>query len=91
MFDQIIAMVPEQWRGLFEILVAPIAWIPDMQQVILEFFLDSPSVWIATAKFLFLLLPALLWISAVWCTQLTLYTLPFRSRRVNFISMILLS
>ena len=91
MFDQILAMVPEQWRGLFELLIAPIAWIPQMQRLILEFFLDSPSAWIAAAKYLFLFFPALLWVSAIWCTQLSIFTLPFRSRRVNFISMILLS
>ena len=55
MFEQIIEMFPEQWKGTVELLLAPISWIPKMQQLVLEFFLDSPSVWIAIAKFLFLL------------------------------------
>jgi hypothetical protein len=91
MFEQIFEMVPEQWRGIFEILMAPISWIPGMQQLVVEFFMDSSSGWITAAKFIFLLFPAMLWISAIWCTQLAIYTVPFRSRRVNFFSAILLS
>jgi hypothetical protein len=30
MFEQIIEMVPEQWKGIFELLLAPISWIPKM-------------------------------------------------------------
>ncbi len=91
MFEQIIEVVPEQWKGIVELLLAPISWIPKMQQVVLEFFLDSPSAWIAVGKILFLLFPAMLWIGAIWCTQLAIYTVPFRSKRVNFFSLILLS
>jgi hypothetical protein len=42
------------------------------------------------AKYVLLALPALLALSAVWCTQASLYTLPFRSRRIEFLSMLLL-
>jgi len=91
MFEQIISIVPEQWRGLFELLTAPLSWIPVVQQWIVEFFLDSSSGWVAVTKYLFLLFPVLLWITAIWCTQLSIYTLPFRSRRVDFFSAILLA
>ncbi|MBI3596947.1 MAG: hypothetical protein HY203_07340 [Nitrospirae bacterium] len=87
MFDQL----PEQWKEIIEALAAPIAWIPVMQQAILDFFLDSPSGWIAAGKFILMIFPALLIVSAVWCTQLSIYTLPFRSGRVKFITMILLA
>jgi len=80
----------ETWRDVLEVLAVPISWIPAMQQALLDFFLQSDSAWIAAAKHLFLLLPTLLLVSAVWCTQLSIYTLPFRSGRVKFITLILL-
>src|SRR3989442_7336574 len=73
--------VPETWKDLFEMLAALVSWIPGMQEALFEFFTDSSSGWAATGKALFLLMPILLWLSAVWCTQLLLYTLPFRSGR----------
>jgi hypothetical protein len=86
MFERILNMVPEQWRSVAEVLLAPIAWIPGMQDVLLTFFAYSESGWHAAAKFLFLLFPVLLWAAAVWCTLLAVYTIPFRSDRVNFFS-----
>ncbi len=69
----------------------PIAWILPMQRAILDFFLNSSSPWLAAGKFVFLLFPLLLWLGIIWCTQLSLYTVPFRSRRINFITTLLLS
>jgi len=69
----------------------PIVWIFPMQRAILDFFLHSSSPWIAAGKFLFLLFPLLLWLGIIWCTQLSLYTVPFRSKRINFITTLLLS
>jgi hypothetical protein len=92
MFEQIIAQVPERWREVVTLLLAPIAWIPRMQQVLMDFFLDGSSPpSLTAAKFILLLFPVLLGVAAVWCTQLSLYTLPFRSGRVRFISMMLLT
>lgn len=91
MFEQIIEMVPEQWQDLVAILIAPIQWIPEMQWWFIDFFTDSASPWIAVAKFVFLFLPALLWIAAMWCTQLSIYTIPFRSGRLKFFSMMLMA
>jgi hypothetical protein len=69
----------------------PIAWIFPMQRAILDFFLHSSSPWLAAGKFMFLLFPLLLWLGIIWCTQLSLYTVPFRSKRINFITTLLLS
>jgi len=91
MIDQIIARLPEAWRGGGELAAAPIAWVPRLQQVLLDFFLDSSSGWSTAAKCIGLLFPALLGLAAAWCTGLALYTLPFRSRRVEFVSTLLLT
>ena len=91
MFEDLIAMVPEQWRGVVEALLTPLAWVPVMQEDVFRFFMQSDSVWTSVAKFVLLLFPMLLWIGAIWCTQLAIYTLPFRSGRQKFFSMILIS
>jgi len=91
MFSEIEGMLPEQWQLAFRLIVAPIDWIASFQQSMISFFLESDSVGIALAKFLFLLLPCLLCVAAVWCTQLSIYTIPFRSGRIHFFSLTLLS
>lgn len=91
MFERLVEMAPPEWQNFIEMLVSPLAWIPLMQQRLAGFIFNSPSGWIAAAKVFFLLFPLLLWIAAIWCTHLSLYTLPFRSGRVQFISMMLMA
>ncbi len=91
MIEEMIARLPEAWRELAALLAAPVAWIPRLQQALLAFFLESSSPWAAAARCVFLLLPALLAVAAVWCTQLSLYTLPFRSSRGRLVSLLLLA
>ena len=88
---QATSISSNQFQEILRILLMPIAWIFPMQRAILDFFLHSSSPWIAAGKFLFLLFPLLLWLGIIWCTQLSLYTVPFRSKRINFITTLLLS
>lgn len=89
MLEQIIEAVPERWREVVAILMVPIVWIPGMQRGLVQFLLESPSLWIAAVKYLFLVFPAVLLVVAAWCTQCSLYTLPFRSRRQAFVTTML--
>jgi hypothetical protein len=84
-------LVPERWQEVIGLLLAPIAWVPRMQEVLLAFFMSPASPWVTAAKYVFLLFPALLAVGAVWVTLLSLYTLPFRAGRVRFLSMMLLA
>ena len=88
---QATSISSNQLQEILRILLIPIVWIFPMQRAILDFFLHSSSPWIAAGKFLFLLFPLLLWLGIIWCTQLSLYTVPFRSKRINFITTLLLS
>ncbi len=81
----------DQWQEIFEILLVPIKWIIPLQKALIDFFVHSSSAWGAIGKYLFLLFPLLLLVGAVWSTQLSLYTLPFRSKRINFITTLLLA
>ena len=89
--EELIGSFPQQWQEIVGLLLAPIVWIPRTQHVLMDFFMRSPSMWVAAAKYVLLLLPALLGVLALWCTQLSLYTLPFRSNRVHFASAMLLA
>src|SRR6266850_371933 len=74
---------------LVSFVLASIGWILEMQRSLLEFFLDSPTGWVAAGKYVFLLFPVLLFVAAAWCTQVAMYTIPFRSKRINFIQKML--
>jgi hypothetical protein len=89
--EQIAVMVTDQWKPLLDLLAIPIAWIPGMQRALLGFVLLSGSGAMAVVYYLLLLFPVLLWISAIWCTQLSIYSLPFRSGRVDFIKQMLMA
>src|SRR5436309_14950491 len=89
--EELISSFPQQWQEIIGLLLAPIVWIPRTQHVLMDFFTRSPSMWVAAVKYLLLLLPALLARLARSCTQLSIYTLPFRSNRVHFMSAMLLA
>ncbi len=89
--ERIIEVFPEGWRQFMEVLLAPIAWIPEAQQMFLAFFLQSSTGWHMMLKVFLLLPPVFLLIAALWSTQLALYTIPFRSRRVSFVSLLIVS
>jgi len=84
-------MLPERWQEVVELLVAPVAWVPRMQEALLAFFLNPSAPWLTAVKYVLLLFPALLAVGAIWVTLLSLYTLPFRAGRVRFVSMMLLA
>jgi hypothetical protein len=89
--QQISDVSTEQWQEILRILLIPLVWILPFQKSLLNFFLHSSSAWAAIGKYLFLFFPVILLLGAVWCTQLSIYTLPFRSKRVNFVSTLLLA
>ena len=89
--QEFITAFPEQWRQVIGMLMSPIAWIPRTHEILMDFFLESPSAWVAAAKYVLLLFPAALGLAAIWCTQLSIYTLPFRSARLQFASALLLT
>jgi hypothetical protein len=91
MIDRIIGKLPEAWRGPAELLAAPIAWVPVLQQTLMSFFFEPQPGWMAALKYIFLLFPVLLGVVAVWSTGLSVYTLPFRSGRTRFVSLVLLA
>jgi len=91
MNDELTQIIPDPWKSLVHFLTIPVSWIPDMQRALMDFVLASSTGWLSGVYYLLLLFPVLLWIGAVWCTHLTLYTLPFRSGRIELLRMLLLA
>ena len=83
--------VPERWQEVIDLVLAPIAWIPRMQEALIAFFASPAARWTMALKYIFLLIPALLAVAAVWITMLSIYTLPFRASRIRYVSMMLLA
>ncbi|PYM95536.1 MAG: hypothetical protein DME08_15625 [Candidatus Rokuibacteriota bacterium] len=91
MLDSLIDTLPDSWHDVAEMASLPIAWIPKLQHTLVPFFFESASPWAAAAKCVFLLFPLLLALAGIWCTQLSIYTLPFRASRTRFGSLLLLA
>ncbi|MER3423253.1 MAG: hypothetical protein C4293_08485, partial [Nitrospiraceae bacterium] len=61
MFEQILYDIPERWQEVIELLAAPLMWIPEMQQAVMDFLFESSSGWLVALKVALLLFPMLLW------------------------------
>lgn len=84
MFDAIA--VPEEWQLLIQLLMLPIAWIPAVQSVMFDWAWYAADGWAATLLMrTFVVLPVFLVIVVFWSTMLSMYTVPFRSNRGDFL------
>ena len=62
---ELIQQIPEPWRQLADVLIAPLAWIPRLQHALWDFFFAPAPLWLVLLKALFLAFPALLAIAVV--------------------------
>ncbi len=83
--------LPEQWHQTLHALASGFTWIIDFQRVALPFTFTGDTAAAGAAKAVFLLLPASLLVVALWSTMASLYTLPFRSGRSGFLTVLLMS
>jgi hypothetical protein len=79
-------LVPDEWSGAAELLSTPISWIPAWHTAMINFAWYGGSGWEIVLKRALVMLPMLLIIAAIWCTMVSLYTLPFRSARGGFLT-----
>ena len=89
MLQQVQNLVPEEWSGAFELLSAPVSWIPAWQSAMINFAWYGSSPTEVLVKRVLVMLPMLLLIAAMWSTMVSLYTLPFRSVRGSFLTSML--
>ncbi len=91
MFVTLQQAFPAQWQQTLQVLASGFTWILDFQHLVLPFTFTGTTATEGAAKAVFLLLPASLIVAALWCTMASLYTLPFRSGRSGFLTVLLLS
>ena len=82
--------IPEPWNDLIEILSIPIAWVPRLGGTVIDYIVDANGL-TAAFTYVFLFFPAMLIMGGLWVTQLSLYTLPFRSGRLDFVKIMLMA
>ncbi len=83
--------LPEQWQQTLRLIASGFTWILDFQRLVLPFSVTGTTAAEGAAKAVLLLLPTALLVAALWCTMASLYTLPFRSGRGGFLTMLLMS
>jgi len=90
MFDSFAQIFPAEWQGAVLLLLAPLRWLADVQSTTVQALLGAhPAgrllLWVV------LLIPALVIAAGMWCTALSLYTIPFRSGRGTFLTAMLMT
>ena len=85
------AFVPSEWQGTFDLLAAPVAWIPGWHLAMINFVWYGDTTLEIVLKRVVVLLPMLLVLTGVWVTMVSLYTIPFRSNRGRFATALLTS
>jgi hypothetical protein len=81
--------IPEQWRGLISLIALPILWFLPLQSYLIHFVWFSDIWGLGILRRIFLLMPVMCSIVGLWCTMLSVYTLPFRSNRTHVVGMFL--
>lgn len=75
----------QQWSfilsQLFDWVMAGLAWIVPFQSRVFGFVLQGDNFWSLAGTAILLLLPAGVFIAAIWGTMVSLYTIPFRLGR----------
>lgn len=74
------------WNGASAFIFAPLIWIPDWQSFIISFAWYGGSTFEVILKWIILLPPILMLVAAVWVTMISLYTVPFRYGRIEFLT-----
>jgi hypothetical protein len=90
MFESFAQIFPASWHSAVLTLLAPMRLLADWQSTVSLAWTDGPLAGRALAWVL-LLMPALLLAAGMWCTVVSLYTLPFRSGRGYFITALLMA
>src|SRR5438046_8987776 len=90
MFDTIAQLFPAQWQGGVLLLLTPLRWLADWQPTMIQALIGGhPAgrlfMWVV------LLVPGRVLMAGMWCTALSLYTIPSRSARGNFITSVMMA
>ena len=85
--NPVLSVLPADWE---DFLTTPWGWMASSGQVLLDFFLNV-SGWEAALSYTLLLFPAFLLFGGICSTSLAVYSLPFRSARLDFVKMMFIA
>jgi hypothetical protein len=91
MFESFAELFPANWRPAILILTAPFRWLAAWQGMMLHWaFGHQQTIGFITAEAL-LIIPILLICAGTWSSAASLYTVPFRSGRGRFLTLLLMT
>ncbi len=91
MFESMQSILPTEWQGALEFWGTPLWWIPAWQEMVVQLSMWGGTPMDSALRRVFLLFPGLVVIVGMWVTMASLYTLPFRSERGRFLTVIAMS
>jgi hypothetical protein len=91
MFESFADLFPANWRTTILVLTAPFRWLAAWQGLLMRAMIGhDQTIGFITAEAL-LVVPILLVAAGTWCTVTSLYTVPFRSGRGGFLTLLLMT
>src|SRR4051812_49782534 len=91
MFESFAALFPANWQAAVLALTAPLRWLAEWQPALARLMYYDRSTLAMVAVSALLLVPVLVVAAGSWCTMLSLYTIPFRSGRGQFLTTLLMT
>ena len=91
MFESFAALFPAEWRPTVLALTAPLRWLTEWQSALANLMYSDHGTLAIVGVSALALVPLLVVAAGSWCTMLSLYTIPFRSGRGQFLSTLLMT
>jgi hypothetical protein len=91
MFDSFAELFPANWRPAILVLTAPFRWLATWQGTMLRWIFGHQQTPGFIAAEALLIIPILLICAGAWSSAASLYTVPFRSGRGRFLTLLLMT
>jgi hypothetical protein len=91
MFESFADLFPANWRPAILILTAPFRWLAAWQGLLAQWIIRHSQTPGFIAAEALLVIPILLIVAGTWTSAASLYTIPFRSGRGRFLTLLLMT
>ena len=91
MFESFADLFPANWRPAILILTAPFRWMAAWQGFLMRWTFGHDQTIGFVAGEILLIVPVLLIFAGTWSSAASLYTIPFRSGRGRFLTLLLMT
>ena len=91
MFESFAELFPANWRPAILVLTAPFRWLAAWQGMMLRWIFGHDQTLGFIAGEALLIIPILLICAGTWSSAASLYTVPFRSGRGRFLTLLLMT